>query len=78
MGRLMYNISSAPPADILAINANVPPALVAFLDRAMEKEPDSRYQTGEEFAAGLREAIGRGGAAQTASESATSVVDIQL
>jgi eukaryotic-like serine/threonine-protein kinase len=78
MGRLMFNISSAPPADILAINPDVKPGVVAFLNRAMEKEPESRFQTGEEFAAALRAAAGAGAAPQPAAESATSVVDIQL
>ena len=76
MGRLMFRISSEPPTDILAINPNVPAGIVAFLDRAMDKNPDNRFQTGEEFAAALREAISA--AAQPAHESATSAVDFQL
>ena len=75
MGRLMFRISSEPPTDILTLNPNVPAGIVAFLDRAMDKEPANRYQTGEEFAAALREAAS--GAAQSAKEPATSV-DIQL
>jgi serine/threonine-protein kinase len=78
MGRLMFQISSEPPADILSINPNVPLALVAFLDRALDKDPDNRFQTGEEFAAALREAHGSGGVHQPALESAASGVDIQL
>lgn len=76
MGRLMMRITMEPPTDILSINPDVPAGIVAFLDRAMEKDPDHRYQTGDEFAAALREAAS--GAAQPALESATSVVDIQL
>jgi CHASE2 domain-containing sensor protein/tRNA A-37 threonylcarbamoyl transferase component Bud32 len=75
MGRLMFRISSEPPTDILSLNPNVPAGIVAFLDRAMDKEPANRYQTGEEFAAALRAAAS--GAAQTANEPATTV-DIQL
>jgi serine/threonine-protein kinase len=78
MGRLMFKISSEPPTDILSINPNVPHGLVAFLDRALDKEPDNRYQTGEEFAAALREAHGSGGAHQPALETAAGGVDIQL
>ncbi len=78
MGRLMYRISSEPPTDILSINPNVPHAIVVFLDRALDKEPDNRFQTGEEFAAALREAHGSGGALQPVLESASSGVDIQL
>ena len=76
MGRLMFMIASEPPADILTINPDVPAGIVAFLDRAMDKDPDNRFQTGEEFAAALRAAAAAN--AQPAYESATSVVDIQL
>jgi len=78
MGRLMYRISSEPPTDILSINPNVPPGLVTFLDRAFDKDPDHRFQTGEEFAAALREAYGSGPATQPALDSAAGGVDIQL
>jgi len=76
MGRLMFMIASEPPVDILSINPNVPAGIVAFLDRAMDKDPDKRFQTGEEFAAALREAAAA--TAQPANESAASAVDIQL
>jgi tRNA A-37 threonylcarbamoyl transferase component Bud32 len=76
MGRLMYRISSEPPTDILSINPKVPAGIVAFLARAMDKEPDNRFQTGEEFAAAVRKAAS--GAAQPAYETATSGVDTQL
>jgi serine/threonine-protein kinase len=78
MGRLMLKISSEPPTDILTINPDVPPAVVDFLTRAMDKEPDNRYQTGEEFAAALRKAAAGAGTRQPVSEPATNVVDIQL
>ena len=78
MGRLMFRISSEPPTDILTIDPSVPATVVAFLDRAMDKEPDNRYQTGEAFAAALRDAAKPGAAPQPAYESATSGVDIQL
>lgn len=78
MGRLMFRISSEPPTDILTVNPSVPLGLVAFLDRALDKEPDNRFQTGEEFAAALREARSSGGAPQPALESAEGGVDIQL
>jgi CHASE2 domain-containing sensor protein/tRNA A-37 threonylcarbamoyl transferase component Bud32 len=78
MGRLMFNISSEPPADIRSINPNVPLEVVAFLDRAMKKEPDGRFQTGDEFAAALRAAAEGGGAKQPAPNATASTVDIQL
>ena len=57
MAQLMYKIANEPPTDILSVNPNVPPALVAFLDKALAKNPDERYQTGEEFGGALRAAM---------------------
>jgi CHASE2 domain-containing sensor protein len=56
MAQLMFKISNEPPADVLQFNPNVPPGLVAFLQRALAKNPDERFQTGEEFAQALRAA----------------------
>ncbi|MDA8107165.1 MAG: serine/threonine-protein kinase [Betaproteobacteria bacterium] len=58
MAQLMFKIASEPPTDIRTINPKVPPALVAFLERAMAKDADQRFQTGEEFAAALRATLG--------------------
>ena len=58
-------------------NPNVPPGLVAFLDRALAKNPDERFQTGEEFAAALRAAAAGGGAPPQKPGRVTSV-DIEL
>jgi serine/threonine-protein kinase len=63
MAQLMFKISNEPPTDILSVRPGLPPALVTFLDKAMAKDADQRYQTGEEFAAALREAFAGGGAA---------------
>jgi serine/threonine-protein kinase len=76
MAQLMFKIANEAPVDILTINPNVPPAIVAFLDRALSKDPDQRFQTGEEFGAALRAAASAGGAAPAAA--ATTSVDIQL
>ena len=75
MAQLMFKIANENPTDILSVNPAVPAAMVAFLDRAMAKDPDQRFQTGEEFAAALRAALGGGAAAPAA---AASQVDIQL
>ena len=50
-------------------------SLVAFLDKAMAKEADERYLTGEEFASALRAAMGGGGAV---ASPGTGSVDISL
>ncbi len=58
MAQLMYKIANENAPDILQYNPLLSPALVAFLDKAMSKEADQRYQTGEEFAAALRASVG--------------------
>jgi serine/threonine-protein kinase len=73
MAQLMYKIANEDAPDILKYNAALPPAFVAFLDRAMSKEADQRFQTGEEFAFALRAAFGGAGAA-----AAGTGVDITL
>ncbi len=77
MAQLMFKIASEPPADILSINPNVPAGLVKFLEKAMAKNPDERYQTGEEFAAALRAALGAAAGAPSAPAGEKSV-DIEL
>ena len=58
MAQLMYRIANEHAPDILQYLPSLPPALVAFLDRAMSKDPGERYQTGEEFASTLRGTVG--------------------
>jgi eukaryotic-like serine/threonine-protein kinase len=73
MAQLMYRIANEDAPDILKYNPALPPAFVAFLDKAMAKEADQRYQTGEEFAAALRASVP--GAATAATGTG---VDISL
>lgn len=54
MAQLMYKIANEPAPDIRTVNPNLPPALSAFIARAMAKDVAARLQTGEEFAAALR------------------------
>jgi CHASE2 domain-containing sensor protein len=74
MAQLMFRIANEQAPDILTINPSLPPGLVAFLDRAMAKEADERYQTGDEFATALRAAMGAGPSGAPASAD----VDISL
>ena len=76
MAQLMYKIANEHAPDILGINPALPPALVAFLDKAMAKEADQRYQTGEEFAAALRATLSGTGSGTSKTDS--SDVDISL
>ena len=80
MAQLMYKIANEPPTAILSINPGVPPALVAFLDRALAKNPDERFQTGDEFAAALRAVAGGATAAPSVAPAAPAPppLDIEL
>ncbi|MGB7543090.1 MAG: serine/threonine-protein kinase [Burkholderiales bacterium] len=73
MAQLMYRIANEHAPDILQFNMSLPPAFVAFLDKAIIKDAELRYQTGEEFAAALRATIGSGGGQASAAD-----VDISL
>ena len=73
MAQLMYKIANEHAPDILQYNSKIPPALVAFLDKAMSKDADQRHQTGEEFAFELRATFGGTGAA-----AGSTGVDITL
>jgi serine/threonine-protein kinase len=77
MAQLMFKIANEAPTDIRSVNPNVSPALVAFLERAMSKNPDQRFQTGEEFAGALRAAMA-GTAPVAATAAAAGGVDIEL
>jgi serine/threonine-protein kinase len=78
MAQLMFKIANEAPRDIRAVNPDVPPALVAFLERAMAKDPDQRFQTGEEFAGALRAALAAAGSATASTPAAGGTVDIEL
>jgi serine/threonine-protein kinase len=64
MAQLMFKIANEPTPDILQYNPNLPPAFVTFLDKAMAKDADERFQDGDAFAAALRATLGGGVAAQ--------------
>ena len=57
MAQLMFRIANEPPADIRSFS-EVPEGLVRFLERALAKDPDERFQTGEHFAGALRSTMG--------------------
>jgi serine/threonine-protein kinase len=62
MAQLMFKIANEAAPDILQFNAKVPSGVVAFLSRAMAKQADERFQTGEEFAHALRACVAAGAA----------------
>ena len=57
MAQLMFKIANEPPADIATV-ATVPAGIAQFLQRALAKNPDERFQTGEHFGGELRAALG--------------------
>jgi len=76
MAQLMFRIANEPPTDIRTLNLGIAPGLAAFLERALAKKVEQRFQTGEEFAGALRAALA-GGAPQRAA-AAGGRVDIEL
>jgi serine/threonine-protein kinase len=57
MAQLMFRIANEQPADIASL-AKVPAGLAGFLERALAKNPEERFQTGEHFGGELRAALG--------------------
>ncbi len=70
MAQLMFKIANEAPPDVRSINPKVPPGIVAFLERAMVKDPDQRFQTGEAFAQALRASLTAGGGAARPAQPA--------
>jgi eukaryotic-like serine/threonine-protein kinase len=56
MAQLMFRIANEPPADIRSA-ASVPAGLATFIERALAKNPEERFQTGEHFGGALRAAL---------------------
>ena len=54
MAQLMFKIANEEAADIRTLNPAVPDGLWEVLKRAMAKDADQRFQSGEELAAALR------------------------
>lgn len=65
MAQLMFKIANEPAPDISAIKPDLPPALVAVIEKSLVKDPAQRYQRGAEMAADLRACLaqlgGQGG-----------------
>ena len=54
MSELMFKIASDEAPDIRLARPDLPPALAQVVAKALDKQPERRYQTGERFAADLR------------------------
>jgi serine/threonine-protein kinase len=54
MAQLMFRIANEPHADILSINPDVPPCVVAIVNKALEKKIGDRFASGSEMAEAIR------------------------
>ncbi|KXB31573.1 serine/threonine protein kinase [Dechloromonas denitrificans] len=54
LAQLMFRIANEAPADIAALNPQLPAAVVAVIERALQKNVELRYQQGGQMAADLR------------------------
>ncbi|MDX1389411.1 MAG: serine/threonine-protein kinase, partial [Acidobacteriota bacterium] len=75
---VLYRIVHEEPRNASMVDARVPASLAAFLDRAMAKEIEDRFQTGAEFAQALREAGGRIAGAEEGPEPVIAETPIPI
>jgi len=54
MAQLMFRIANEPHPDVRTRNAALPACVAAIVNRALAKDPESRYQDGEQMAKALR------------------------
>jgi eukaryotic-like serine/threonine-protein kinase len=51
---LMFKITNEEPRDVLKIRPNLPICVKAIITKSLQKDPNKRYQTGEEFIKAMR------------------------
>ena len=54
MAQLMFRIANEPHADVLSIRPDVPPCVVAIINKALAKKAAERYRSGAEMAEAIR------------------------
>jgi serine/threonine-protein kinase len=54
MAQLMFKIANEPHPDIVAIRPDIPDCLAAIINRALAKNPEERFATGDEMARAIR------------------------
>jgi eukaryotic-like serine/threonine-protein kinase len=54
MAQLMFRIANEPHDDIMAIKPDVPPCVAEIINKALAKQVEQRYQTGNEMAEAIR------------------------
>ncbi len=75
MAQLMFKIANEPHVDILTLNPLLPTCLVDIVNKSLAKQPEGRFQTGEQFAQAVRACM-VDGIAEAAGKS--DVIDIGL
>jgi serine/threonine-protein kinase len=55
MAQLMYRIANEPHTDILKVRPDLPPCLVAIINKSLAKQNEDRYANGAEMAEALRQ-----------------------
>ena len=54
MAQLMFKIANEPHADIRTHNPQLPACVAAIVNKALAKDPNQRYQDGEQMAKALQ------------------------
>jgi eukaryotic-like serine/threonine-protein kinase len=73
MAELMYKIANEPAPDIRTIRPELSEKLASFVALSISKQPEMRYQTGDQFAADLRVAMAEAGSSPGAASLAVAV-----
>ena len=55
---LMFKIANEPHPDVTFLRPDIPPTVKVVIDKALQKSPDTRFQTGMEMANAMRLALG--------------------
>lgn len=58
MAQLMFKIANDPHPDIRTVNPALPACVAAVINKALAKDPEQRYQTGEQMAKAIRLCLG--------------------
>lgn len=64
MALLMFKIACEPHVDILTCKPGLPPCLVGIINRALAKQPERRFQTGDAMARAINACAASGGASR--------------
>jgi serine/threonine-protein kinase len=55
MAQLMFRIANEPPKDILSVRPDIPPCVVAIINKALAKKVEERYESGAAMAEAIRQ-----------------------